>query len=87
MVEADRIKLTSFQRDSLYIIAGLSEPNGVTIKDELEAYYDTAIQAGRPLPGSASDTSWPDWSRFFSCWRLQYHYNGKRLTGVITKMN
>ncbi|ADJ16465.1 helix-turn-helix transcriptional regulator [Halalkalicoccus jeotgali] len=43
-------KLTSFQRDSLWIIAGLSKPNGVTIKDELEAYYDTAIQAGRLYP-------------------------------------
>ncbi|WP_122090911.1 helix-turn-helix transcriptional regulator [Halalkalicoccus subterraneus] len=43
-------ELTSFQRDSLWIIAGLSDPNGVTIRDELEAYYDTAIQAGRLYP-------------------------------------
>lgn len=51
MIDTDSMnELTSFQRDSLYIIAGLSEPDGVTIKDELEAYYNKEIQAGRLYP-------------------------------------
>nr|WP_084383856.1 helix-turn-helix transcriptional regulator [Halalkalicoccus paucihalophilus] len=44
-------ELTSFQRDLLYVIAGLSEPYGVAVKDELEAYYDKQIHAGRLYPG------------------------------------
>ena len=31
--------LTAFQRDILYILAGLDEPKGVEIKDELDEYY------------------------------------------------
>lgn len=50
MIEDLMNELTSFQRDSLYVIAGLNEPYGVTIKNELEAYYNTEIQAGRLYP-------------------------------------
>lgn len=42
--------LTGFQRDLLYVIAGLSEPHGLAIKDELEAYYNTEINHGRLYP-------------------------------------
>jgi hypothetical protein len=28
--------LTGFQRDLLYVIAGLDEPHGLAVKDELE---------------------------------------------------
>lgn len=51
MVEKDSMnELTSFQRDILHIIAGLSEPSGVTLKDELAAYYNKEIHAGRLYP-------------------------------------
>lgn len=42
--------LTGFQRDLLYVIASGDEPNGLAIKDELEAYYDTEIHHGRLYP-------------------------------------
>lgn len=42
--------LTGFQRDLLYIIAGLDEPHGLAIKDELEAYYEDEIHHGRLYP-------------------------------------
>lgn len=42
--------LTAFQRDVLYVIAGLSEPHGLAIKDELDEYYDTEINHGRLYP-------------------------------------
>ncbi|WP_336365436.1 PadR family transcriptional regulator [Halalkalicoccus salilacus] len=42
--------LTAFQRDALYIIAGLGEPHGLAIKDELEQYYDKEIHHGRLYP-------------------------------------
>ena len=42
--------LTGFQRDLLYVIAGLSEPHGLAIKDELENYYETEIHHGRLYP-------------------------------------
>ncbi|WP_336362005.1 PadR family transcriptional regulator [Halalkalicoccus salilacus] len=42
--------LTAFQRDVLYIIAGLDEPHGLAIKDELEKYYDKEIHHGRLYP-------------------------------------
>ena len=41
--------LTAFQRDILYILAGLDEPKGVEIKDELGEYYDSGIYSGRLL--------------------------------------
>jgi len=39
--------LTDFQRDLLYTIAGLNEPKGLAIKDELEDYYEKEIHHGR----------------------------------------
>jgi DNA-binding PadR family transcriptional regulator len=42
--------LTGFQRDLLYVIAGLGEPKGLAIKDELEEYYETEINHGRLYP-------------------------------------
>lgn len=42
--------LTAFQRDVLYVLAGLDEPKGVDIKDELEEYYMTEIHHGRLYP-------------------------------------
>ena len=42
--------LTGFQRDLLYVIAGLDEPHGLAIKDELENYYETEIHHGRLYP-------------------------------------
>jgi PadR family transcriptional regulator PadR len=42
--------LTGFQRDLLYVVAGLDDPHGLAIKDELEEYYETEIQHGRLYP-------------------------------------
>lgn len=42
--------LTGFQRDLLYVIAGLDEPHGLAIKDELDSYYDTEVHHGRLYP-------------------------------------
>ncbi|MFC7073076.1 helix-turn-helix transcriptional regulator [Halovenus rubra] len=42
--------LTGFQRDLLYITAGMTEPHGLAIKEELEEYYGTEIQHGRLYP-------------------------------------
>ncbi|MFC4986339.1 PadR family transcriptional regulator [Saliphagus infecundisoli] len=42
--------LTGFQRDLLYVAAGLDEPHGLAIKDELENYYETEIHHGRLYP-------------------------------------
>ncbi|MFC6724299.1 PadR family transcriptional regulator [Halobium palmae] len=42
--------LTGFQRDLLYIIAGLDEPHGLAIKGELEEYYEKEIHHGRLYP-------------------------------------
>lgn len=42
--------LTGFQRDLLFTIAGMDEPNGLEIKDELEEYYETEIRHGRLYP-------------------------------------
>ncbi|MFC7057040.1 helix-turn-helix transcriptional regulator [Halovenus salina] len=42
--------LTGFQRDLLYITAGMNEPHGLAIKEELEDYYGTEIQHGRLYP-------------------------------------
>lgn len=42
--------LTSFQRDVLYIVAGLTAPNGLGIKDDLDDYYATDINHGRLYP-------------------------------------
>ena len=42
--------LTGFQRDCLYVIAGLDEPHGLAIKNDLEEYYETEIHHGRLYP-------------------------------------
>jgi DNA-binding PadR family transcriptional regulator len=42
--------LTGFQRDLLVVTAGLEEPNGLDIKDELEEYYESDINHGRLYP-------------------------------------
>jgi len=42
--------LTGFQRDLLYVIAGLDEPHGLAIKEELEIYYEKEIHHGRLYP-------------------------------------
>lgn len=39
--------LTGFQRDILYILAGLDEPNGSEIRTHLEEYYDTTVNRGQ----------------------------------------
>jgi len=42
--------LTEFQRDILYVIAGLKEPHGLAVKDELDDYYEQEINHGRLYP-------------------------------------
>lgn len=42
--------LTGFQRDLLYVIAGLDEPHGLALKDELEEYYESEVHHGRLYP-------------------------------------
>lgn len=42
--------LTGFQRDALYVIAGLDTPKGLSIKDELDEYYGSEINHGRLYP-------------------------------------
>lgn len=42
--------LTGFQRDLLYVIAGLDQPHGLRVKEELESYYGTEINHGRLYP-------------------------------------
>jgi DNA-binding PadR family transcriptional regulator len=42
--------LTGFQRDLLYVIAGLDKPHGLAIKQELEEYYENEVNHGRLYP-------------------------------------
>jgi DNA-binding PadR family transcriptional regulator len=42
--------LTGFQRDLLYVVAGLDEPHGLAIKDDLEEYYESEVHHGRLYP-------------------------------------
>ena len=45
--------LTAFQRDLLYVIAGLdtdSPPHGLAIKEEIETHYSQEINHGRLYP-------------------------------------
>lgn len=42
--------LTGFQRDLLTVTAGLDEPHGLAIKDELEEYYEDEVHHGRLYP-------------------------------------
>ena len=45
-----RCNLTTVQRDLLYVIAGLEQPHGLALKDELEDYYQKEIHHGRLYP-------------------------------------
>lgn len=42
--------MTAFQRDILCIIAGMDEPYGLAIKQELEEYYNDEVHHGRLYP-------------------------------------
>ena len=42
--------LTGFQRDCLYVIAGVDEPHGLAVKEELEKYYESEVHHGRLYP-------------------------------------
>ena len=42
--------LTGFQRDLLIVIAGLEEPHGLAVKEELEDYYESDVNHGRLYP-------------------------------------
>lgn len=42
--------LTGFQRDLLFVIAGLDEPHGLALKEDLDDYYETEIHHGRLYP-------------------------------------
>lgn len=42
--------MTGFQRDLLFVVAGLEEPHGLAIKEELEEYYESEIHHGRLYP-------------------------------------
>ncbi len=42
--------LSGFQRDLLYVMAGLDKPSGQQIKGELESYLDSEVNHGRLYP-------------------------------------
>ncbi|WP_049899379.1 PadR family transcriptional regulator [Halococcus agarilyticus] len=42
--------LTAFQRDLLYVIAGMDEPKGLGVSEELQRAYDGDINHGRLYP-------------------------------------
>jgi DNA-binding PadR family transcriptional regulator len=42
--------LTGFQRDLMYVVAGGDRPNGLTIKSQLEDYYEAEVNHGRLYP-------------------------------------
>lgn len=42
--------LTAFQRDCLHVVAGLDDPHGLAIKEELTYYYGAQIHHGRLYP-------------------------------------
>jgi PadR family transcriptional regulator PadR len=42
--------LTAFQRDILYVAAGMDEPHGLGIKAELDDYYEGDVNHGRLYP-------------------------------------
>jgi PadR family transcriptional regulator PadR len=44
--------LTAFQRDVLYVIAGIDDeyPHGLSVKDELDQHYSGEINHGRLYP-------------------------------------
>ncbi len=49
--------LTGFQRDILYIIAGIEEPHGLAVKAELDDYYEQEINHGRLYPISTTSST------------------------------
>lgn len=40
-------ELTAFQRDILYVLAGLEDPAGIDVKDELDKYYAADVEHSR----------------------------------------
>lgn len=42
--------LTAFQRDVLYVLAGIGPEKGLATKDELELYYEGEVNHGRLYP-------------------------------------
>jgi DNA-binding PadR family transcriptional regulator len=42
--------LTSFQRDLLAVVAGMDDPCGLDVKEEIEAVYGSKINHGRLYP-------------------------------------
>ncbi|SEP31901.1 DNA-binding transcriptional regulator, PadR family [Halorientalis persicus] len=42
--------LTGFQRDLLYVIAGMDDPHGLALKEKLDQYYESEIHHGRLYP-------------------------------------
>jgi DNA-binding PadR family transcriptional regulator len=42
--------LTGFQRDLLYVIAGMDDPKGLGVSEELQHAYDNDINRGRLYP-------------------------------------
>ena len=50
LVRSEMYDITGFQRDLLYVVAGLDEPHGLAIKEELEEYYEKEIHHGRLYP-------------------------------------
>jgi DNA-binding PadR family transcriptional regulator len=42
--------LTAFQRDILCVSAGMENPHGLGIRDELEEYYGSEVNHGRLYP-------------------------------------
>lgn len=43
-------ELTGFQRDLLYVVAGLEDPHGLAVKAEIDEYYEEDIHHGRLYP-------------------------------------
>lgn len=42
--------LTAFQRDLMFVTAGLEQPAGLRIKEELDSYYESEVHHGRLYP-------------------------------------
>ncbi|QLC34002.1 helix-turn-helix transcriptional regulator [Halarchaeum sp. CBA1220] len=40
-------EITGFQRDVLYVVAGLGDPKGMRVQDELEEYYGSSVLPAR----------------------------------------
>lgn len=43
-------EMTKFERDMIYVLAGLDEPKGLAVKEELELYYNETVNHGRLYP-------------------------------------